>query len=173
MDSGAIFCTVLLVIDIDSTKGPFRDAVVKLYAWGHGLRFQDIAAGCDHVRSATWWNQVHNAKAVSPPAVELMPYLGKVLGFPAEAVAEMVAAQWYGVTKADVSERVARMAPLIDSLSEEMAAVLERMFLPSVVAVSEAQRRCPADHHADGDEPGQHEAGDLQGDHEGVHVTSP
>ncbi|WP_344264518.1 hypothetical protein [Streptomyces sodiiphilus] len=93
-----------------------------------GMRFIDMQTKSDDARSAAWWNQVANGAVVNPPPADLFPKFARMMGVTERRVAEMAAQEWYGVTPKDgISPRVLRLADALDSLSDDDAAMVERL----------------------------------------------
>lgn len=95
-----------------------------------------MAYESDRARSHSWmknmtehgaWGSAGSGR-VGPPTPDEFRGLAKLLGTTKEKVAEMVAADFYGVdTGAEYSSRMQSLAPLIDQLSEEDAELIEQM----------------------------------------------
>ncbi|GAA1928295.1 hypothetical protein GCM10009716_40160 [Streptomyces sodiiphilus] len=105
---------------------PFEQMVKDLNR--RGMRFIDMQTKSDDARSAAWWNQVANGAVVNPPPADLFPKFARMMGVTERRVAEMAAQEWYGVTPKDgISPRVLRLADALDSLSDDDAAMVERL----------------------------------------------
>ena len=67
-----------------------------------------------------------NTGRVGPPDREALGGIAKLFGTSPERVAEMVAADWYGVrTEIDVSDRVLNLSHILDALSDDDAKLVE------------------------------------------------
>lgn len=95
-----------------------------------------MSVKADQVRSHSWFrNMVENgpwgvggAGRVGPPTPTEFGGLAKLLGTTPETVAELVAADFYGVdANSAYSARVKRMAPTIESLSDSDANMIEML----------------------------------------------
>jgi hypothetical protein len=63
---------------------------------------------------------------VGPPDREALDGIAKLFGTSPERVAEMVAADWYGVrAKSEMSDRVLNLSHLIEALSDDDAKLIE------------------------------------------------
>lgn len=81
----------------------------------------------DRARSHGWWKNLVDygpwdgpgSIRVGPPDPDAVGGIAKLFGTSEQRVAEMIAADWYGVQpESDVSNRVLRLAPTLDQLSE-------------------------------------------------------
>ena len=81
---------------------PFRD-LAKTIAKKKGLA--GMAAGCDHVRSQSWWGNLvshgpwkgSGDARVFPPPIEALTGIAKLFETSEAELREMIAADWYGV----------------------------------------------------------------------------
>jgi hypothetical protein len=87
-------------------------------------------------RSHGWWKNLVEYGAwrgpggvrVGPPDPEALDGIALLFGTTTDQVSEMVAADWYGVTRdSEVSTRVLRMGHLIDALDERDAELVEHL----------------------------------------------
>jgi hypothetical protein len=111
---------------------PFRDTAATLARTKGYLRMQ---IGCDQVRSHTWWKRLvedgpWGGRAgygrVTPPERDIIEPIAKLFGTTSERVAEMIAADWYGVnTQVGVSNRIRNLSHLLDALNENDASLIE------------------------------------------------
>ena len=94
-----------------------------------GYRYVDLWQRSGEVRSTAWFNNLLNKgpAAVSPPEEPDFEAFAKLLDTTARHVAEMIAEEWYGVASAEVSTRVRGLAPRLDVLSPEDAALVEQL----------------------------------------------
>lgn len=93
-----------------------------------------MSVNADQARSHSWlknmaeqgaWGSAGSGR-VGPPTPNEFPGLAKLLGTTPDAIAAMVAADFYGVdANGEYSARVQRMAPMIDSLSVDDANMVE------------------------------------------------
>lgn len=93
-----------------------------------------MSVAADQARSHSWlknmaeqgaWGSAGSGR-VGPPTPDQFPGLAKLLGTTKEAVAAMVAADFYGIdTGEGHSARVQRMAPMIDSLTDDDGNLVE------------------------------------------------
>jgi hypothetical protein len=106
---------------------PFWDAAREL---ARKMDYVEMQVRSDRARSHAWWRRMveygpwgggtSSAGRVGPPEREAIPGIAKLFGTTPERVAEMIAADWYGVrTEADVSERVLNFRHLIDALDPD------------------------------------------------------
>lgn len=99
--------------------------------------FVNMDAESGRARSHGWWRrlveygpwgQAFRSGRVGPPDREALPGIAKLFGTTPERVAEMVAADWYGVnTDAEVSARVLNLSHILDSLSDDDAKLVESL----------------------------------------------
>jgi hypothetical protein len=99
--------------------------------------FVAMDAESDRARSHAWWKRLVTYGAwgqgwtggrVGPPDREALDGIAKLFGTTPERVAEMVAADWYGVnTEVEVSARVLNLSHILDSLSEDDAKLVESL----------------------------------------------
>lgn len=107
---------------------PFTDRVNALR--GRGLRYADLEARCRRARSTAWFNILVNQGtwAVNPPPQSTWKPLAGLLEVSEDTVREMIAEQWYGVSVHDhVSARVKVLAPRLDALSDQDAALIDNL----------------------------------------------
>lgn len=86
-------------------------------------------------RSHGWWRRLvedgpwgkgYRTGRVGPPDREALEGIAKLFGTSPTRVAEMVAADWYGVsTEMEVSDRVLNLSHVLDALSHEDAKLVE------------------------------------------------
>lgn len=80
------------------------------------------------VEHGPWGGGRSGAGRVGPPEREAIPGIAKLFGTTPARVAEMIAADWYGVrTEADVSERVLNFKHLIDALDSDDVLLVDRI----------------------------------------------
>jgi len=115
------------------THTPFRDAARRLPE----ARQRDYAAmqvKSDRARSHGWWRNLveygawsgPNATRVAPPDREALTGIAKLFETTEEHVAEMVAADWYGVhPDLEVSPAALRLAPTLAQLGDDDLDLLE------------------------------------------------
>lgn len=113
---------------------PLQDSLNKLRS--EGLDWLDMSVKANRARSHSWlknmaengaWGQA-GAGRVGPPTPSEFAGLAQLLGTTEDAIARMVAADFYGVDTSDgYSARVQRMAPAIDALSEADASLIEEL----------------------------------------------
>jgi hypothetical protein len=118
----------------DMTTSPLRDSLTKLRA--SGMDYIVMSVNADQARSHSWlknmaeqgaWGKA-GAGRVGPPTPDQFPGLAKLLGTTEESVAAMVATDFYGVdTSVGYSARVRRIAPILDTLEEPDADLVEQM----------------------------------------------
>jgi hypothetical protein len=111
---------------------PFRDTAASLARTKGYLRMQ---IECDEVRSHTWWKRLvedgpWGGRAgygrVTPPERDIIEPIAKMFKTTSERVAEMIAADWYGVnTETEVSNRTRNLSHLLDALNEHDASLVE------------------------------------------------
>lgn len=99
------------------------------------MDYFDMAANSDRAASHGWWRRMvqdgpwgegSGSGRVGPPGPEKFDGIAKLFGTTPERVAQMVAADWFGVqTEASVSDRVLNLSHLIDALSDEDAEMVE------------------------------------------------
>lgn len=107
-------------MNITSTSRPFTDAVNELRA-RKKMRFVDLESGCGRARSTAWFNNLINGDvwSVSPPDVGTFQDLADLLETNEQAVREMIAEEWFGVTPStEYSARVRDLAADLDALPE-------------------------------------------------------
>lgn len=86
-------------------------------------------------RSHGWWRRLvedgpwgkgYRTGRVGPPDREALGGIARLFGTTPERVAEMIAADWYGVrTEMEMSDRVLNLSHLLDALSDEDAKLVE------------------------------------------------
>lgn len=93
-----------------------------------------MSVKADQARSHSWMkNMVENGawgkagtSRVGPPTPDAFAGLAKLLGTSEDAVASMIAADFYGVgDSGGYSARVQRLAPMIESLTDDDADLVE------------------------------------------------
>src|SRR5580693_3377266 len=114
------------------TETPFREIAAALARNKGYLRMQ---IECDEVRSHTWWKRLvedgpwggrHGYGRVTPPERDIIEPSAKMFGTTSERVAEMIAADWYGVSsEVGVSDRTRNLSHLLDALNEDDASLIE------------------------------------------------
>src|SRR5438270_4352897 len=96
---------------------PFTQTVIRLNR--SGVRYYDMQQDSGEARSSGWFNKVANRERVSPPPPETLDGLARLFGTTPEAVASMVAEEWYGIRPDEPThDRVKRLAPALAMLSE-------------------------------------------------------
>ena len=117
------------------TTSLLQDSLKKIH--DSGKDWVEMSFEADRVRSHAWfknmtekgaWGQFGATKSnrVGPPDPDTFTGLAKLLGTTVEAVASMVASDFYGVTgEARHSARVQRIAPMIESLKDDDADLVE------------------------------------------------
>jgi hypothetical protein len=113
---------------------PFWDKARELAS---SMDYIDMSAGSDRALSHGWWRRMvldgpwgeaSGAGRVNPPAPEKLDGIAKLFGTTRERVAQMIAADWYGVQVGfAVSDRVLNVSHLIDRLSDEDASLHEAL----------------------------------------------
>ncbi|WP_128558270.1 hypothetical protein [Streptomyces triticagri] len=112
---------------------PFRDTATKV---ARTSDYITMSVNCDRVRSHSWWKNVVEYGAwegpggarVGPPTPEAIDGIAKLFNTTADQVAVMVAADWYGVeTDTHLSARMLSLTPVLDSLDEEDAELVETL----------------------------------------------
>jgi len=93
------------------------------------MRYADLEAGSDRARSTAWFNNLVNRgpEAVSPPTQETFAGFARLFGVTPQDVALMIAEEWYGARQTELSARVRGLAPRLDRLSNEDAALVEAL----------------------------------------------
>lgn len=113
-------------MDITLNKRPFTRRIMEVKD-RRGYRYADLEARCNRARSTAWFNNVVNGRPVSPPTDSTLADLAALLETTERHVAEMVAEEWYGVMVTDHSPRVRALAPRLDALSKDDAALVEQL----------------------------------------------
>jgi hypothetical protein len=103
---------------------PFTSRVEALRRAGQ--RYQDLAAGCGHVRSSAWFNNLvkYGAWYVGPPTRDAWQGLATLLRIDVTHVRTLIAHEWYGVRPSQVSDRVGGLAGHLDALCEDDAVLV-------------------------------------------------
>jgi len=91
----------------------------------------------DNALSHGWWRRLvqegpwgvsSGTGRVGPPSEERLGGIAKLFGTTPERVAQMIAADWYGVqTGVGVSDRVLNLSHLIDGLDDADASLVESL----------------------------------------------
>jgi hypothetical protein len=99
--------------------------------------FVTMDADSGRARSHGWWRRLveygpwgsgYNTGRVGPPDREALDGIAGLFGTSPERVAEMVAADWYGVrAEVEVSDRVLNLSHVLDTLSDEDAHLVWRI----------------------------------------------
>jgi hypothetical protein len=115
------------------TDEPFRDSLIKLSAAGKD--WQAMSYESNKARSHSWfrnmveygaWGVTSNRARVGPPTPDEFEGLAKLLGTTSEQVASMVVSDFYRVdTGNGFSARMQRLSPIVDSLAEADAELIE------------------------------------------------
>jgi hypothetical protein len=126
------------------TNTPFRDTAKKI---ARNMDYLDMSVRSNRARSHGWWRNLVEYGAwegpgnnrVGPPTPEALAGIAALFETTEDQVSAMIAADWYGVQPdADVSARALRLGPLLDSLSEHDAELVEvvarRLAQPSAQA---------------------------------------
>jgi hypothetical protein len=117
------------------TDTPFWDKAREL---ARKMDYVDMQVGSRRARSHAWWRRMveygpwgggsSGAGRVGPPEREAIPGIAVLFDTTPERVAEMIAADWYGVeTDARVSSRVLNLSHLVDGLDDEDVALVEKL----------------------------------------------
>lgn len=77
----------------------FTERVRRLNA--RGMTFNRMAAACNFVRSAGWFNKLVNYDEGNPPPPSTLVDLATMMGLSKRRVAELIAEEWYGVRPDD------------------------------------------------------------------------
>lgn len=101
------------------------------------MDYIDMQVQSDKALSHAWWRRLvqdgpwgesSGTGRVNPPSPERLDGIGKLFGTTPDRVAQMIAADWYGVqTGVGVSARVLNLSHLIDDLSDEDAELVESL----------------------------------------------
>jgi hypothetical protein len=116
------------------TNTPFQDSLKRIHS--SGKDWQDMSYLSDRARSHSWlknmaengaWGSAGSGR-VGPPTPEEFPGLAKLLGTTTQQVAQMVVTDFYGIdaTDGDYSARMRGLAPMIDSLDDKDAELVEQ-----------------------------------------------
>lgn len=95
-----------------------------------GYRYADLERVASRARSSGWFNNLLNGRTpwrVQPPSDDTLDHMAKLLETTRTHVCEMIAEEWYGVTRTDQSARVAALAPRLDALSDADADFVEEL----------------------------------------------
>jgi hypothetical protein len=113
---------------------PFWDRAKEL---ARTKDYVTMDAESGRARSHGWWRRLvengpwgsgYNTGRVGPPDREAIDGIATLFGTSPERVAEMIAADWYGVrAEIEVSDRVLNLSHVLDALSDEDAKLVERM----------------------------------------------
>lgn len=117
---------------------PFMDKAKEL---ARSMGYPAMQVHSDDALSHAWWRRLvqygpwgegPKTGRVTPPSPERLEGIAKLFGTTPERVAQMIAADWYGVRRGiAVSDRVLNVSHLIDRLSDEdaelHAALLRRL----------------------------------------------
>lgn len=122
---------------MEDLRNPFRRTPFRDTAQAISKRqdYVEMSVNSDRARSHAWWKKLVDVGAwggdagrVGPPDPESLDGIAKLFGTTREQVAEMVAADWYGVVPtSQPSALVMRLAPLVDALSEGDATLVEHL----------------------------------------------
>ncbi len=106
---------------------PFTEMVRRLNR--SGTTYYEMQKRSGEARSTGWFNQVANGYRVNPPPDEkTLDGLAELFQMNREAVAELVAEEWYGVRRDEpLSERTRRLAPTLDQLDEGDAELIAHL----------------------------------------------
>jgi hypothetical protein len=114
------------------TETPFRDTATALRDSKGYLRMQ---VECDDARSHTWWKRLvedgpwgsrPGVGRVGPPEPDTLGPIANLFGTTPERVAEMIAADWYGVRPENgVSNHTRNLSYLLDALEDDDVSLLE------------------------------------------------
>lgn len=101
------------------------------------MDYIDMSVQSGRALSHAWWRRLvqdgpwgasYGSGRVGPPSEERLDGIAQLFGTTRERVAQMIAADWYGVqTGVGVSARVLNLSHLIDALDDEDAALAERL----------------------------------------------
>lgn len=111
-----------------ATKRPFTTAMRALRA--DGARFLDLEIRAQRARSTAWFNNLDNSAdpwRVTPPTQDTFTGLCNLFGVTEDVLRQWIATEWYGVSISEQSARVRSLAPAIDSLTAEDAALVESL----------------------------------------------
>lgn len=117
------------------TDTPFWDKAKEL---ARKMDYIDMQVKSDRARSHAWWRRMveygpwgggrSSAGRVGPPEREAIPGIASLFDTTPERVAEMIAADWYGVeSNVGVSARVLNLSHLIDGLREDDVVLVENL----------------------------------------------
>jgi len=113
---------------------PFRDTAKRIADAGRD--YISMSVESDRARSHGWWRNVieygpwkgPGSTRVGPPDPEALPGIAKLFGTTPDQVAVMIAADWYGVyPDSEVSPRALQLSPILDSLDDEDAKIVEHL----------------------------------------------
>jgi hypothetical protein len=113
---------------------PFWDKARELAS---SMDYIDMSAGSDRALSHGWWRRMvldgpwgerSGAGRVNPPAHEKLDGIAKLFGTTPKRVAQMIAADWYGVQTDDApSARALNLIHVFEALDDEDAALTESL----------------------------------------------
>jgi hypothetical protein len=118
------------------TDTPFLDKTKEL-AQSMGYIDMQVRSESDKAMSHAWWRRLvqdgpwgegAGTGRVNPPGPERLDGIAKLFGTTPNRVAQMIAADWYGVqTAVGVSDRVLNLSHLIDALDDQDASLVESL----------------------------------------------
>lgn len=113
---------------------PFLDKVKELT---QSMDYTELQVHSDKALSHAWWRRLvqygpwgegPSTGRVTPPGPERIDGIAKLFGTTPDRVAQMIAADWYGVQpEAGVSARVLDLSHLIDALDDKDTALVESL----------------------------------------------
>jgi hypothetical protein len=131
---------------------PFWDKAREL---AQSIDYIDMSAKSDRALSHGWWRRLvldgpwgegSGAGRVNPPSPEKIDGIAKLFGTTSERVAQMIAADWYGVQRGiGVSDRVLNLSHVIDRLTDGDAALVEEVARRLAPPRRTVMRRAPAE----------------------------
>jgi hypothetical protein len=124
---------------------PFRDTASKI---ARNMDYLDMSVASKRARSHGWWRNVVEYGAwegpgnnrVGPPTPDALAGIAALFGTSEEQVSAMIAADWYGVhPDTEVSARALRLSPVLDTLSEHDAELVEALARRLAQPVTQAE----------------------------------
>ncbi|MET8748081.1 hypothetical protein [Streptomyces sp. NPDC004728] len=101
---------------------------------GAGMTFSRMEAeswnvgGKDGSRSTAWWNNMANYRMETPPGPKYLPGVAAVLKLSERRVAELIAAQWYGVRPDDkIPESLRSLVSVLEGVDPDDLPLLEQL----------------------------------------------
>ena len=106
---------------------PFTSRIIELR---RHMRYTDLENKSNRARSTAWFNNLVNGRSqwnVNPPPDQTIDDLATLMSTTAEHVRQMIAEEWYGVRTTELSARVRSLAPRLDALNADDAALVEQL----------------------------------------------